>query len=125
MRGPLNGLFLAAVAIALPLSIMVQVIFAVPVYAQYPAEPNCVGNETIPCGSNIGACSQGIRACINGQWSECTNEVGPQSEICTNEIDDDCDGVVDECGGFMWMIVIGIGLLLFSFGIAVASKWTD
>jgi len=87
--------------------------------------PDCSEGEKIPCGSNIGACEQGIRTCQDGQWGDCVGDTDPETEICTNGLDDDCDGMVDECGSFLWMIMVGIGLLIFATGIAVAKKWTD
>jgi len=96
--------------------------------AQYFEEhpfTDCAEGEKIPCGSNIGACEQGIRTCQDGQWGDCVGDTGPVTEICTNNVDDDCDGMVDECGTFLWMIMIGIGMLIFGVGIAVAKKWTD
>ncbi|MBU0530519.1 MAG: S8 family serine peptidase, partial [Nanoarchaeota archaeon] len=55
----------------------------------------CEEGQTRKCGSNIGACSAGLRTCTNGQWSACTREIGPTEETCDNE-DNNCNGVVDE-----------------------------
>jgi peroxiredoxin/uncharacterized membrane protein YphA (DoxX/SURF4 family) len=63
---------------------------------------------TGPVGSEgIGICHGGTQTCdSNGTWGPCVGETTPQSEICGNGLDDDCDGVVDngcctsdaECG---------------------------
>jgi len=64
----------------------------------------CVLGQTRLC-SSVGnpldltaemRCVAGAQSCINGFWSNtCEGEVGPTSETCNN-IDDDCDGEVDE-----------------------------
>lgn len=46
------------------------------------------------CGTNIGACSQGMEMCTGGSIS-CAGAVGPSSESCDN-VDNDCDGDTDE-----------------------------
>lgn len=56
--------------------------------------------EQMPCGTNMGACVQGImtRVCQNGiwgPWSECVGEVGPSPEICDGK-DNDCNGQIDD-----------------------------
>lgn len=44
----------------------------------------------------VAACKAGVQICeTNGRWGECLGEVLPQKEVC-NDIDDDCDGNVDE-----------------------------
>jgi hypothetical protein len=47
---------------------------------------------TTPCGV-------GMQTCLDGRWTACSAGTG-EEEICDNNIDDDCDGEIDEgeCG---------------------------
>jgi hypothetical protein len=83
----------------------------------------CTMGSTRACGPNKGICSQGTQACdSSGQWGECTGGVSPdpEGEICTNDLDDNCNGVTDEencrqsvCTGlgcdmsYGWLLVAG------------------
>lgn len=42
-----------------------------------------------------GRCRSGMRTCVGGMMSACSGEVLPTGETCNN-IDDDCNGVVDD-----------------------------
>ncbi len=63
----------------------------------------CVPGETRPCYTGpdgtvgIGICEEGEETCdASGmEWGPCEGEVHPAEEIC-NELDDDCDSLVDE-----------------------------
>jgi hypothetical protein len=46
----------------------------------------------------VGPCHDGTQTCINGVWGSCQGQVLPQLEICNNHIDEDCNGIIDDCG---------------------------
>ena len=57
---------------------------------------NCVEEETKECGSNAGICEKGWQICYNGTFgSFCNDEIEGTSEICDNNLDDDCDNYMD------------------------------
>jgi len=62
----------------------------------------CNENETRECYSgndsnkNIGVCKSGLETCLNNAWSVCENEVLPETEICEDNLDNNCDGETDE-----------------------------
>ncbi|MEZ4474392.1 MAG: MopE-related protein [bacterium] len=46
--------------------------------------------------AGVGVCREGARTCIAGMFGGCAGEVVPGPEACGNDVDDDCDGNVDE-----------------------------
>lgn len=48
-----------------------------------------------PCGSNLGACQPGIWTCLSNELT-CVGGIPPGLEICSDGVDNDCDGDVDE-----------------------------
>jgi hypothetical protein len=48
------------------------------------------------CGIETGACSFGTSLCLDGSWGNCSGGVAPSNEICANNVDDDCDDLIDE-----------------------------
>ncbi len=65
----------------------------------------CAPGQTRPCysgpanTSGVGACRAGAQACnMSNRWeAACTGQVTPvgESALCTNNVDDDCDGRTD------------------------------
>ena len=59
----------------------------------------CTEGEERPCGTDVGACMQGVQRCEAGRWGYCTGAVTPaERDVCDGR-DEDCDGEVDEDGG--------------------------
>ena len=61
---------------------------------------NCIEGSTETCSSALGICQTqpGTKTCITNQWSECIGGIIPLNETgqyCTNNLDDDCDGLTD------------------------------
>jgi hypothetical protein len=59
----------------------------------------CKVGQTRPCTTtNPGVCQTGVQGCSGaGAWDTCQPKVTPgaQKEICSNALDDDCDGQTD------------------------------
>ncbi len=57
---------------------------------------DCTPGAIDNCGVDVGACTFGTQTCLpGGVWSGCEGGTRPTEETC-NDVDDDCDGVVDE-----------------------------
>jgi len=56
----------------------------------------CVQGDTQDCGSDIGICKKGWQACYNNVFgSVCNEEIKGGTEICNDNLDNDCDGFLD------------------------------
>ncbi|MCE5194674.1 MAG: hypothetical protein LLF28_04340 [Nitrospiraceae bacterium] len=65
----------------------------------------CTDGQTQSCYSGasetkgVGLCQAGTQTCSGGQWGTCVGEVLPTEEICGDNLDNNCNGQVDEgCG---------------------------
>lgn len=74
----------------------------------------CRDGDTRSCGSNVGVCEKGQRVCSGGLWGDCEGGVEPSEELCDDGIDNNCNGLIDDCGGLssMSLIMIGLGCML-------------
>ncbi|MSP62264.1 MAG: hypothetical protein EXR72_18425 [Myxococcales bacterium] len=70
---------------------------------------DCGGKDSQACYSGPvetrqkGACKDGLQACmkqeVGEEWGPCQNQVLPAAEVCGDQLDNDCDGEVDDgCG---------------------------
>jgi hypothetical protein len=56
---------------------------------------NCYTGD--PATKGVGVCKSGIRTCgPDGVFGTCEEEVTPVTEVCSDGLDNDCDGQVDE-----------------------------
>lgn len=93
------------------------------VLGQSPILAPCINEDTRDCGfNNVGECQRGERTCINGVWSECEGAIEPVEEICDDGFDNDCNGLVDDCGSnTISYILVGSGVMLL-FVALILSK---
>jgi hypothetical protein len=79
----------------------------------------CFPGATSPCFAGdpasigVGVCKAGQQKCNgvaeSGTWGECEGLVGPSVEVC-NEIDDDCNGVIDDLSGGTPCMIIDVAV---------------
>ncbi len=73
----------------------------------------CQDGQTRPCGSSVGVCEKGVSTCQNQLWGPCEGGVQATDEICDDGLDNDCNGLVDDCGlNMVPIIFIGSGCML-------------
>jgi hypothetical protein len=59
------------------------------------ATQSCYLGAPSDLGHASGRCQAGTQTCRFEFWDECVGAIGPIAEICGNNIDDDCDGIID------------------------------
>ncbi|MDD4994918.1 MAG: MopE-related protein, partial [Patescibacteria group bacterium] len=66
-------------------------------------DPDCGGIPCAPegdirsCGySDLGECALGSQTCTAGAWSACSGAIYPTDEICSDGLDQSCNGLADE-----------------------------
>ena len=86
-------------------------ILAISAAAQIPS-PCMPGDERL-CGSDVGECQKGTVKCTVDGWGSCEGGIKPAEEECTDGLDNDCNGLVDDCGfNTVSIILIGSGFML-------------
>lgn len=60
--------------------------------------PECTQGEERSCDTGLlGVCSQGTQTCTpQSEWGSCVQNTQASAEVCDNNLDDDCDGKVDQ-----------------------------
>ncbi|MEZ4086747.1 MAG: MopE-related protein [Candidatus Gracilibacteria bacterium] len=57
---------------------------------------SCDNGDTRECGTDEGVCQKGTEECVDGLWSgECQDSIAPVLEECGDNLDNDCDGKVN------------------------------
>ncbi|MCK6513232.1 hypothetical protein L6R29_25155 [Myxococcota bacterium] len=66
---------------------------------------SCTDAQTRPCYTgpantrSIGTCKDGTETCTGGKWGACTGEVKPETDKCGDNLDNDCNGKIDDAQG--------------------------
>lgn len=56
---------------------------------------DCISGTEELCGSDVGACEQGERTCVDGVWGECVGEIVATTEVYDG-LDNDCNNIIDD-----------------------------
>jgi len=60
-------------------------------------QPVCTSGQTRSCTTSLkGICATGTQTCSNNAWGTCVAP-SPQTEICGNNVDENCNGVAEAC----------------------------
>lgn len=82
----------------------------------------CRDGDERPCGSGVGECEKGTTTCGGGLWGSCEDSVKARDEICTDGLDNDCNGLVDDCGfNTVSVILIGSGCMLLVVALVISK----
>ena len=76
------------------------------------ADPDCwqctPGRTQVCATGKLGVCAPGQQTCSGvGVWGSCAQTVQPSPEVCTDGLDNDCDGLVDGADSDCWQCVPG------------------
>jgi hypothetical protein len=55
----------------------------------------CTSGSSRACGTDIGICTIGVQLCVASAWGPCNGSTA-STEVCDDDLDNDCDGNVDE-----------------------------
>ena len=76
------------------LILLLPVLLLLPLFVSAQA---CTEGSSRQCGiSNVGECVYGTQTCSDSEWGICQGAKYPQSEICFDGRDNNCDGKIDE-----------------------------
>jgi hypothetical protein len=82
----------------------------------------CRDGDTRPCGSGVGECKKGVSTCQDQLWGPCEGGIKPSDELCTDGLDNDCNGLVDDCGfNTVSIILIGSGCMLLVVALVLSK----
>ena len=81
---------------------------------------SCWRGPTLAVFGGDSICQQGQQFCIDGSWGPCNNQTLPTAETC-NEIDDECNGTIDDirrttCGPSQAVGICAFGRVLCDGG---------
>ncbi len=71
-------------------------------FAECVVDGECADGETRDCydgpagTEDVGACRGGRQRCQAGAWGNCLGQTQPSVEVCTDGLDNDCDGAADD-----------------------------
>ena len=107
------------ILVAIPLFLLALLILLPLFSAGLNDSPSyCKEGERRMCGTDVGICKSGRSTCRDGNWTECSGEIKPlDAEVCDNQLDDNCDGAIDEdCFPWMSLTLVGIGVFFIGIG---------